>query len=230
MSHRSLTITNTQRDTTATTITTTLILSLFAKIMINIIISYQHCDELISQSPLHIQTYHHNHVYHTQRKYHTHRHAHKPSHIHTSSHTHAHTPSHIHSTCSSTEIVSAWLSSFASAMASSPPFIVVVGEMASAWLTLQQHALDMTTLAPAHSPPKGAQPLHTHYHPTGETNTHVIFGVDVGLGFGKCDGDIGTAILRSRHQRRPIALRTHNDTETQSKCVGIPHLTRTLAL
>ena len=90
--------------------------------------------------------------------------------------------------------------------------------MTSAWLTLQQHALDISTLAPAHSTPKGAQPLHTHHHPTGETNTHVIFGVDVGFGFEQCDGDIGTAMTSSLHQRRAIILRTHNDTERQPKC------------
>ena len=102
--------------------------------------------------------------------------------------------------------------------------------MASAWLTLQQHALDISTLAPAHSTPKGAQPLHTHHHPTGDTNTHVIFVVDIGLGFHQLDHTVGAPITSSRDQRRPITLRTHNDTERQSKCAGIPHLTRTSSL
>ena len=115
-------------------------------------------------------------------------------------------------------------------IASFPFCIVVIGEMASAWLTLQQHALDISTLAPAHSTPKGAQPLHTHHHPTGETNTHVIWAVDVGLGFDQCDDSIGMALQNSLHQRRKFTLRTRNDTERQSKCAGIPHMTRTLFL
>ena len=58
-------------------------------------------------------------------------------------------------------------------------------------------------------------------------HTHVSFGVDFCLGFEQCDGGIGMALESSRHQRRVSKLRTHNDTERQSKCVGIPHLTRT---
>ena len=80
--------------------------------------------------------------------------------------------------------------------------------------------------------PKGCSTsAHTHHHPTGETNTHVIiYDVDVCFGFEQCDGDIGTATTSSHHQRRLITLRTHNDTERQSKCAGIPHMTRTLVL
>ena len=63
----------------------------------------------------------------------------------------------------------------------------MIDEMASAWLTLQQHALDISNLDLAHSTPKGAQPLQTHHHPTGETNMHLIFGVDVCLGFEQRD-------------------------------------------
>ena len=59
-------------------------------------------------------------------------------------------------------------------------------------------------------------------HPSSDTN--FIFGVDVGFGVNQCDADIGMAKKSSRHQRRVIELRTHNDTERQSKCVGIPHL------
>ena len=58
----------------------------------------------------------------------------------------------------------------------------------------------------------------------------MIFGVDVGFGFDQCDDDIGMAQKSSMHQRRVIKLRTHNDTERQSKCAGIPHLTRTPSL
>ena len=61
------------------------------------------------------------------------------------------------------------------------------------------------------------------------SDTHVIFGVDVGLGFEQCDDNIGMALRSSRHQRLDIKLRTHNDTERQSKCVGIPHLGGTTA-
>ena len=56
-----------------------------------------------------------------------------------------------------------------------------------------------------------------------------MFGVDVGLGFDQCDGDIGMALNSSHQQRRVIILRTHNDTERQSKCAGIPHLGGTTA-
>ena len=59
------------------------------------------------------------------------------------------------------------------------------------------------------------------------SDTHVVFGVDVGLGFDQCDSNIGMALKSSPHQRRVIKLRTHNDTERQSKCAGISHLTRT---
>ena len=62
-------------------------------------------------------------------------------------------------------------------------------------------------------------------HPS--SDTHVIFVVDVGLGFNQCDGDIGMALTSSLHQRRVLILRTHDDTERQSKCAGIPYLTRT---
>ena len=50
------------------------------------------------------------------------------------------------------------------------------------------------------------------------SDTHVIFGVDVGLGFEQCDGDIDMTSHSSPHQRRVIKLRTHNDTERPSKC------------
>ena len=59
------------------------------------------------------------------------------------------------------------------------------------------------------------------------SDTHFRFGVDVGFGVDQCDGDIGMIVLCSRNQRRLIILRTHNDTERQSKCAGIPRLTRT---
>ena len=65
-------------------------------------------------------------------------------------------------------------------------------------------------------------------HPS--SDTHVIFVVDVRFGVDQCDGDIGVAIMSSRHQRRDIILRTHKDTGRQSKCAGIPNLTRTLFL
>ena len=79
--------------------------------------------------------------------------------------------------------------------------------------------------------PKGCSTsAHTHHHPTGETNTHFIFGVDVGIGFEQCDGDIGIVPSSSLNQRRAIILRTQIDTERQSKCAGIPHLTRTSSL
>ena len=80
-------------------------------------------------------------------------------------------------------------------------------------------------------------PLRTHNdterqskcgHPS--SVTHFIFVVDVGFGFEQCDGDIGMTKNSSLHQRRVINLRTHNDTERQSKCAGIPHLTRTVFL
>ena len=64
-------------------------------------------------------------------------------------------------------------------------------------------------------------------HPS--SYTHVIFGVDVGFGFEQCDGDIGMAIKSSHHQRRVINLQTHNGTERQPKCVGIPRLGDTTA-
>ena len=64
-------------------------------------------------------------------------------------------------------------------------------------------------------------------HLTCTSDTHVSFGVDVGFGFDKCDGDIGMATPSSKYQRRLIKLRTHDDTERQSKCAGIPHLTYT---
>ena len=59
--------------------------------------------------------------------------------------------------------------------------------------------------------------------------THFIFGVDAGFGFEQCDGDIGVLINSSPHQRRDMKLRTHNDTERQSKCAGISHLGGTTA-
>ena len=65
-------------------------------------------------------------------------------------------------------------------------------------------------------------------HPS--SDTHVIFVVDVCLGFEQCDDDIGMTTISSHHQRRVIPLRTHNDTERQSKCAGITHLTRTSSL
>ena len=65
-------------------------------------------------------------------------------------------------------------------------------------------------------------------HPS--SDTHFIFVVDVGFGFEQCDGDIGMTTMSSHQQRRVIILRTHNDTESQSECVGIPHLTRTIDL
>ena len=55
------------------------------------------------------------------------------------------------------------------------------------------------------------------------SDTHVVFAVDIGLGFNKCDDNIRMTLPSSPHQRRPIILRTHNDTERQSKCAGIPH-------
>ena len=55
------------------------------------------------------------------------------------------------------------------------------------------------------------------------TLTLHICVVDVGFGFEQCDSDIGTAENNNFLQRRIIKLRTHNDTDRQSKCVGIPH-------
>ena len=40
--------------------------------------------------------------------------------------------------------------------------------------------------------------------------THLIFGVDVGLGFEQYDGSIGIILFTSHHQGRPTMLRTHN--------------------
>ena len=75
----------------------------------------------------------------------------------------------------------------------------------AAWMTLQQQDLDISTLAPVQSTPKDAQP-------TGETNTHFIFGVDVGFGFDQCDDNIGTPMtmtkLSSQYQWSDIILRT----------------------
>ena len=66
-------------------------------------------------------------------------------------------------------------------------------------------------------------------HPS--SDTHVIFGVDVGLGFEQLDGSIGMSPSNSIHQRRPIILRAHNDIlRDRPEVCGIPHLTRTLSL
>jgi len=103
----------------------------------------------------------------------------------------------------------------------------VIGEMVLAWLTLQQHTLDISTLNQSHSTQRVLN-LYTHRHSTGETNTHFIVVVDVGFGFEQCDDRIGVTTTSSPLQGRAITLRTHNDTERQSKCAGIPHLTRTI--
>ena len=183
--------------------------------------AHQHCDQ-------------HPHFHHNYEKLTSHHCTHTHITPHTSltyTRARAHHPlTHSPTTCLSTEMISPRFRSFAHLIASYPHCIVVIHEMASAWLTLQQHALDISTLAPAHSTPKGAQPLYTHNHPNCETNTHVIFVVDVGFGFEQCDGGIGMTPTSSHHQRRPITLQTHNDTERQPKCAGIPHLTRTLSL
>ena len=57
-------------------------------------------------------------------------------------------------------------------------------------------------------------------HPS--TDTHMECGVDVGFGFEQCDDRIGVTTVSSLHQRRIIDLRTQNDTERQSECVGHP--------
>ena len=62
-------------------------------------------------------------------------------------------------------------------------------------------------------------------HPS--SGTHSIRGVDVGLGFANYDDTVGVSIDGSPQQRRTINLRTHNDTESQSKYAGTPPLTRT---
>ena len=59
--------------------------------------------------------------------------------------------------------------------------------------------------------------------------THFIFVVDVGFGLEQCDDNVVMAKLSSPHQRRSITLRTHNDTERQSKCAGMPDLGGTTA-
>ena len=110
---------------------------------------------------------------------------------HTPHYTHAHAtrpyihhlPPHSPTTCSSIEIRSPRFFSLAHLIASYPYCIVVIDAMESAWLTLQQHALDISTLTPFHSTPKGTQLLHTHHHLTGEDNTHLIFVVDICFGF-----------------------------------------------
>ena len=130
---------------------------------------------------------------------------------HTITHAQHHSPSHSPSTCSSIETISPRLLQSANPIASSPSWIVAIDEMASAWLVLQQHALDISTLDPAHSTPKGAQPLQTYHHSTGDTNTHYICMVGVYFGFDQRDDTVGMPIISSRHQRRPIILRTHND-------------------
>ena len=56
-----------------------------------------------------------------------------------------------------------------------------------------------------------------------------MFGVDVGFRFDQCDNNIGIGTTSSLEQWRRIKLRTHNDTERQSKCTGIPHLGGTTA-
>ena len=91
----------------------------------------------------------------------------------TQNHHHHHSPSHSPSTCSSTETMSSCFLCFTYFIASPTYCIVVIDEMASAWLTLQQHALDMSTLAPAHSTPKGAQPLHTP--PSDRRDQHTLY-------------------------------------------------------
>ena len=53
---------------------------------------------------------------------------------------------------------------------------------------------------------------HTPHPPTGETNTHIIFGVDVCLGFEQRDGTLGVPFGSGHYQRRVVILRTNNDT------------------
>jgi len=81
----------------------------------------------------------------------------------------------------------------------------VIDEIVLAWLTLQQHALDISTLNQSHSTQRVLN-LYTHRHSTGETNTHFIVVVDVGFGFEQCDDRIGMPTLSSRPQWR-ITLR-----------------------
>ena len=79
--------------------------------------------------------------------------------------------------------------------------------MASAWLTLQQHALDISTSAP-----EMVLNLCTHtIQPARPTRTLDLLGVDVSLSFEQLDGNIDIPTGSSYHQRRAMKLGTHND-------------------
>ena len=72
---------------------------------------------------------------------------------------------------------------------------------------------------------------HTHNHSLIHTNalSHISFRINVYFGFEEYNGNVGSPFPSSHHQWRPITLRTHIDTERQSKCAGIPHLGGTTA-
>ena len=138
--------------------------------------------------------------------YYTHTHDHHHHHTDTRTRTRTRT----RTTCSSTETISPSFFLSAQDIAVSPSCIGGLRngiDMADAATTRPRH---LHLGSSALNTRNGTQPLHRHHHPTGETDTHILFSVDVSLGFEQLDHNVGMHIVSSTHQRRPTTLRTHD--------------------